>query len=116
MRSQDFSRIRTTHHKLLLRVISFRRKDRTGYKPLLYEDVLESTASERIETTTRKHQLGFVGAVIRQGDSRLSKQVMFGWLAVQRPKQGGRPATSKVDCLQKTLEACICSLPAIYYR
>ena len=30
---------------------------------------------------------------------------MFGWLAVQRPKRGGRPATSWVDCLQKNLEA-----------
>ena len=30
---------------------------------------------------------------------------MFGRLAVQRPKRGGRPATSGVDCLQKNLEA-----------
>ena len=35
-RSQDFSNIRTAHHKLLLRVIGFRRKDRTDYKPLSY--------------------------------------------------------------------------------
>ena len=34
MRSQDFSSLRTAHHKLLLRIIGFRRKDRTGYKPL----------------------------------------------------------------------------------
>ena len=30
---------------------------------------------------------------------------MFGRLAVQGPKQRGRPATSWVDCLQKNLEA-----------
>ena len=30
---------------------------------------------------------------------------MFGQLAVQGPKRGGRPATSRVDCLQKHLEA-----------
>ena len=41
-------------------------------------------------------------SVIRQ---RLSKRVMFGRLAVQGPKRGGRPATSWVDCLQKNLEA-----------
>ena len=29
---------------------------------------------------------------------------MFGRLAVQGPKRGGRPATSGVDCLQKNLE------------
>ena len=30
---------------------------------------------------------------------------MFGRLAVQGPKRGGRPATSWVDCPQKNLEA-----------
>ena len=50
-------------------------------------------------------QLGFAGALVRQGDSRLSKRVMFGRLARQGPKRGGRPATSWVDCLQKNLEA-----------
>ena len=105
MRSQDFSSLRTAHHKLLLRTIGFRRKDRIGYKPLSYREVLERTGSERIETTIRKRQLGFAGALVRQGDSRLSKRVMFGRLAVQGPKRGGRPATSWVDCLQKNLEA-----------
>ena len=40
MRSQDFSSLRTAHHKLLLRIIGFRRKDRIGYKPLSYREVL----------------------------------------------------------------------------
>ena len=40
MRSQDFSSLRTGHHKLLLRIIGFRRKDRIGYKPLSYREVL----------------------------------------------------------------------------
>ena len=34
MRSQDFSSLRTAHHRLLLRIIGFRRKDHIGYKPL----------------------------------------------------------------------------------
>ena len=68
MRSQDFSSLRTAHHKLLLRIIGFRRKDRIGYKPLSYREVLERTSSERIETTIRKRQLGFAGALVRQGD------------------------------------------------
>ena len=105
MRYQDFSSLRTAHHKLRLRVIGFRRKDRTGYKLLSYREVLERIGFERIETTIRKRQLGFAGVLVRQGDSRLSKRVMFGRLAVQGPKRGGRPATSWVDCLQKNLEA-----------
>ena len=40
MRSQDFSGLRTAHHKLLLPIIGFRREDRTGYKPLSYGEVL----------------------------------------------------------------------------
>ena len=67
MRSQDFSSLRTAHHKLLLRIIGFRRKDRTGYKPLSYREVLERTGSERTETTVRKRQLGFARALVRQG-------------------------------------------------
>ena len=105
VRSQDFYSLRTAHHKLLLPIIGFRRKDRIGYKPLSYGEILERTSSERIETTIRKRQLGFAGALVRQGDSRLSKRVMFGRLAVQGPKRGDRPATSWVDCLQKNLEA-----------
>ena len=105
MRSQDFSSLRTAHHKLLLSIIGFRRKNRTEDKSLSYRKVLERTGSERIGTTIRKRQLGFAGALVRQGDSRLSKQVMFGRLVVQRPKRGGRPATSWVDCLQKNLKA-----------
>ena len=105
MRSRDFGSLRTAHHKLLLRVIGFRRKDRTGYKPLSYGETLERTGSERNENTIRKRQHGFAGALIRQGDSRLSKRVVFGRLAVQRPKRGDRLATSWGDCLQKNLEA-----------
>ena len=107
MRSQDFSSLRTVHHKLLLRIIGFRRKDRTGYKPLSYREVLERTGSERIETTIRKRQIGFAGSLVRHGGSRLSKRVIFGRLAVQEPKRGGRPATSWVDCLHKNLEAFV---------
>ena len=32
MHSQNFSSLRTAHHKLLLCIVGFRRKDRTGYK------------------------------------------------------------------------------------
>ena len=87
MRSQEFSNLRTFYHKLLLRIIGFQRKDRTGYKPLSYGEVLERTGSDRIKTTFRKRQLGFAGALVWQGDSKLSKRVMFGRLTVQAPSE-----------------------------
>ena len=83
--TQNFDSRRTTHHKPRLRVIGCRRKDRTGCKPLSYGETLERTGFERIETTIRKRQVGFAGALLRQGKSRLSKQIMFGRLAVQKP-------------------------------
>ena len=60
--------------------------------------------SERIETTMQKRQLGFAGALVWQGDSRLSNQIVFGRLAGQGPKQGGPPVTSWMGCLQKHLD------------
>ena len=83
MCSQDFGSLRIAHHKLLLRVTGSRRKDHTGYKPLLYGEVLERAGFERIKPTSRKRQLGFAEALICQGGSRLSKRVMFGQLAVE---------------------------------
>ena len=68
MRSQDFGSLRTAHHKLRLCIIDFRSKDRTGFKPLAHGKVLERIGSERIETTIQKRQLGFAGALVRQGD------------------------------------------------
>ena len=68
MRSQDFRSLRTAHHKLLLRVIGYQCKDRTGYKPLPYGKALDRTSSSRVDTTIRKRQLEFAGALVRQGD------------------------------------------------
>ena len=85
MRSRDSSRLRTAHHKLISHNNGFRRKNRTVYKSLSNGEVLERIGSERTETTIRKHQLGLAGALVWQGDSRLSKRVMFGRLAVQGP-------------------------------
>ena len=70
-----------------------------------YGEVLERTGSERIETTIRKRQLGFTGALIWQGDLRLPKRIVFGRLAEQGAKRGGRPVTSWEDCLLKNLKA-----------
>ena len=66
LRSEDFDSLRIAHHKLLLRVVGFRRKDRTGYKPLSYRAVLEVTECERVEKTIRKRQLWFAGTLVRQ--------------------------------------------------
>ena len=50
---------------------------------------LKRTGSGRIETTIRKSQLGFAGAIVQHGDSRLSKHIMFERLAMQGPNRWG---------------------------
>ena len=80
MRSQDLSNLRTAHHKLLLRIIGFRRKDRTGYKLLSYREVLERTVSERIETTFGSANLdppGPLSGKATQGSQ--SESCLGGW-------------------------------------
>ena len=54
----------------------------------------------------RKRPLEFTGALIRQGDSRLSKRIMLWQLAVQGPNRGGQRATSWGECLEKHPETC----------
>ena len=80
MRAQDFSSLRTAHHKLLLRIIGFRRKDRTGYKPLSYREVLERTGSERIETKFGSANLGSPGPLSGKAtQGSRSESCLGGW-------------------------------------
>ena len=102
IRSQDFSRLRTAHHKLLLSAIGFRRKDRTAYKPRSYGEDLETTGPNVSKRHFRSVKLGSSGSLFGM---RLSSEIIFGLLAVQEPNRGGRPATAWVDCLQKNLGA-----------
>ena len=93
--TQVYGSLRGTPLKLLFpRVVDFWRKGRTGYKPLSCEKALERTSSECIRTSMRKCQPGFVGDLIRQGDSRRLARIMFGRLEVKETNRGGRPETS----------------------
>ena len=103
LRPEDYESLRTVQHKLLLCVVGFRRKDRVGYKTL-YREVLGKTKCKRIETTIRKRQLWFAGAVARQDDGRLPKRVMFGRLAARGPKGTGRPSKHWGDRLKENLQ------------
>ena len=62
--------LRTTHHKLLLRVIGYRRV-RGTYRQMSYAKALKKIRSQRVEATIRQRRLLFAGAFARQGDKRL---------------------------------------------
>ena len=80
MRSRDFSCLRTTRHKLRLRIIGFGCKDRIGYKSLSFEELLGRTDSERIETTIWKRQHGFAGPLSGKAtQASQNESCLSGW-------------------------------------
>ena len=69
-RNAHYRQLRTTHHKLLLRVIGYRRI-RGTYRQMSYAEALTKIGSQRVEATVRQRRLLFAGALARQGDKRL---------------------------------------------
>ena len=70
---------RTTHHRLLLRVIGYRR-ERGTYRQLSYAQALKKTGCQSVEATIRQRRLLFVGTMARQPAGRLPKRLMDGKL------------------------------------
>ena len=85
MRSQDFSRLRIAHHKLLLRVIGFWRKHRTGYKPLSYGEVLERIGSERMKRQFGSTNLGSPGPLFGKATHGSQSESCLGGWRCKRP-------------------------------
>ena len=69
--------LRTTHHRLLLRCIGWKRKRRDGYHMLSSADALAKIGFENVETTVRKRRVLFARFVARMDNERLPKRVMF---------------------------------------
>ena len=85
-RNAHYRQLRTTHHKLLLRVIGYHRVHGT-YRKMSYAKALKKTGSQSVEATIRQRRLLFAGALARQGDKRLPKRLLF----AERLKGGGDP-------------------------
>ena len=63
------------------------------------------TECERVETTIRKRQLWFAGALARQEETRLPRRLMNERLTARGPKEVGRPPKQWEDSLQEKLRA-----------
>ena len=68
---EHFADLRTAHHRFLLRIIGFHRRQRT-YHLMSYAKALKKAQCERVETTIRKRRLLFAGAVQRTHNERLN--------------------------------------------
>ena len=75
-RNAHYRKLRTTHHKLLLRVIGYHCVHDT-YRRMPYAKALKKTGSQSVEATIRQRRLLFAGALARQGDKRFPKRLLF---------------------------------------
>ena len=99
---EHFAELRTAHHKLLLRIIGFQRRQRTDHL-MSYAKALKKARCESVETTIRKRRLLFAGAVQRMTNVRLTRRVMFGTMAGGENPGLGRPEKNWAQCLADDL-------------
>ena len=76
---EEYDFLRTQHRRLLLRCMSFRKKNRTDHT-LSYLSALEKTGCESIETTIRRLRLLLAGRIHRMGNQTLPKSLLHGML------------------------------------
>ena len=74
-----YTKFRTTHHKMLLRILGAWCKLPNKHI-LFYKDTLQRIECESIETIMHTRKLLWPGALLRKGGHRLPKRVMSGEL------------------------------------
>ena len=89
LRQEHYDKLRTVHHRVLLRIIGAQRK-RPDHRTTSYNRVLEITGCESIETMLRTRKLLWAGALLQMSGGRMPKRIMFGNLegAVRRGRSG----------------------------
>ena len=103
-RNAHYRQLRTTHHKLLLRVIGYHYVHGT-HRKMSYAKALKKTGSQSLEATIRQRRLLFAGALARQGDKRLPKRLLFAERLEGGVRPGTRPAgTALVEKLEGRLQ------------
>ena len=103
-RREHYRLLRRTHHRLLLRVIGYRR-ERGTYRQLSYAQALKKTGCQSVEATIRQRRLLFAGTMARQPAGRLPKRLMDGKLVGGEDTGKGRPEQNWMDCLKDDFQA-----------
>ena len=104
LRQEHYAKLRTVHHRVLLRIIGAQRK-RPDHRMTSYNRALEITGCESIETTLRTRILLWAGTLLRMSGGRLPKRIVFGNLegAVRRGRGGKEKEW--IDCIQSDIRA-----------
>ena len=77
---EHLAELRTAHHRFLLPITSFQRRQRTDHL-MSYAKALKKAQCEGVETTIRKRRLAFAGAAQRTHNEQLTRRVMFETMA-----------------------------------
>ena len=104
LRQEHYAKLRTVHHRVLLRIIGAQRK-RQDHRMTSYNRALEMTGCESIETTLRTRRLLWAGTLLRMSGGRLPKRIVFGNPegAVRRGRGGKEKEW--IDCVQSDIRA-----------
>ena len=104
LRQEHYAKLRTVHHRVLLRIIGAQRK-RPDHRMTLYNRALEIIGCESIETTLQTRRLLWAGTLLRMSGGRLPKRIVFGNLesAVRRGRGGKEKEWT--DCIQSDIRA-----------
>ena len=87
---EHFAELRTAHHRFLLRIIGFQRRQRTDHL-MSYAKTLKKAQCDSVEATIRKRRLLYARTVQRMHNERLTRRVMFGTMAGGENPGPGRP-------------------------
>ena len=104
LRKEHYVKLRTVHHRVLLRIIGAQRK-RPDHWMTSYNRAFEITRCESIETTLRTRRRLWAGTLLRISGGRLPKRIGFGNLeGVVRRGRGGKEK-KWTDCVQSDIRA-----------
>ena len=105
LRQEQYAKLRTVHHRVLLRIVGAQRK-RSDHRMTSYNRALEINRCESIEATLRTRRLLWARALIQMSGERLPKRDVFGNLEVEVRKGRGGKEKEWTDCLQGDIRAC----------
>ena len=104
LRQEHYAKLRTVHHRVLLRIIGAQRK-RPDHRMTSYNRALEITGCESIETTLRTGRLLWAETLLRMSGGRLPKRIVFGNLEGEVRRGRGGKEKEWTDCIQSDIRA-----------
>jgi hypothetical protein len=96
--ADDIAALNSTHYKLLIQTLGLWKKKETD-RPRSYSSILKEYDCVSMEATLKWRRLKWAGSVIRMGDNRLPKIMMFGELVGGVRSRGGQIGQWRTELL-----------------